>query len=258
MTPDWWKSALLGLVQGLTEFLPISSSAHLIAMKEVLAFEAGLAMDVALHVATLAAVLIYFRRDIAALVRRPRRGRAIALIVLATVPGVVLGYALSSWRSGIDAWWVVGGWSLSFAYLVTSRGRGGERRWVDLTPARSLLVGCAQALAIFPGVSRSGSSIVCGFWLGLDREEAFRFSFLLSIPLIAGAGLKTALDMTGADLERMGGAGALALAMGVALMAGLAAIHTLLGFVRTGRLHVFGWYNLAAAMAFALYLSLRG
>jgi undecaprenyl-diphosphatase len=251
----WWKSAILGVVQGLTEFLPISSSGHLIAFKEALAFEEGsLVFDVALHVATLGAVVLYFRKDLWSLVRHPR-GRIVALVVVATIPGAVLGAAIGRWRAGIDPWWVVAGWTFSATYLLASRGRGGEGAYRELPLARGLAIGMAQALAIFPGVSRSGASITSGLWLGLERDAACRFSFLISIPLIAGAGAKKALDLTTGELEELGGP--LLLGMACAFAVGLAAIHLLIGLVRQGKIHRFGWYNLTAALVFAAFLLAR-
>ena len=253
----WLKAAVLGLVQGISEFLPISSSAHLIAFREILDFrEPPLAFDVALHVATLAAVILYFGKDILVVLRSAQRFRILGIFVLATVPGVVLGLLLAAWRETVNPWWVVGGWIFSAAYLLLSRGRQGESHFLAVGSLRAFAIGCAQALALFPGVSRSGASIVCGLWLGLERDAACRFSFLLAIPIISGAGAKSAYEVyrsdTGSSLN-----GPLFLAMGIAFIVGLFAIHFLLTLVRRGGLHRFGWYNLTAAALFAAYLVLR-
>lgn len=253
----WYKDAILGLVQGLTEFLPISSSGHLIASREILGVGADLAYDVALHVATLLAVVIYFRNDLMALLRHRRRVHVALLVVLATVPGVLLGVALASWRQEIDPWWVVGGWLFSATYLLLSKGRSGSVSYRELSLARGLLVGTAQALAIFPGVSRSGSSITAGLWLGLTRDDACRFSFLIAIPIMIGAGLKKGLELDVSKIAAMGGWPPALLGMTVAFVVGLAAIHILLRLVTRNRLHTFGWYNLAAALLFAAYLLAR-
>ena len=103
----------------------------------------------------------------------------------------------------------------------------------------------------------AGSSISSALWLGLDRENAFRFSFLLSIPLILGAGVKKALEFDAAELERIGGPGPLLLGMTIAFLVGLASVHSLLRIVRGNKLHLFGWYNLCAAIIFAIYLLQR-
>ena len=255
------KNIILGLLQGCTEFFPISSSGHLIAAKEILNFEASLAQDVALHIATLAAIIIYFRKDLLKLLVHSRRINMAVLLIVATIPGAGLGILLSHWRSNISPWWVVGGWSVSALYLITSplsamSNNLKERiSYTELPLLRGVLIGTAQALAIFPGISRSGSSIVSGLWLGLEREAAFRFSFILSIPIITGAGLKTALDLDQEQINTMGGWLPVLSGMAIAFFVGLGAIHFLLQFVRKNRLHIFGWYNFLAATCFGMYMA---
>ncbi len=259
--PEVWKGAILGIVQGLTEFLPISSSGHLIASKEILGFqEAGLTFDVALHVATLAAVIFYFRKDILTLLKSSNRIRFLMIIALGTIPGVALGIFLSDWRDTVSPWFVVGGWTFSATYLLFSKGRGGETQHGDVSWWQGLGVGCAQALALFPGVSRAGSSITCGLWLGLSRESAAKFSFLLSIPIVSGAGLKKAYDLYKTQEGSLGDALGAPLIAGMVLsfLVGLGAIFILMKVLRGNSFHRFGWYNLFAAVAFGLFLFLKG
>jgi undecaprenyl-diphosphatase len=251
------ESAILGLVQGLTEFLPISSSGHLVAGKEILGSEAPLAFDVALHVATLVAVLIYFRRDLIDLTRHPRRWKLLGLLIMATVPGAILGVVLGDWLEGIGPWFTIYGWFFSAAYLLSSRGKGGTLHYADLGPWSALAIGTAQALAIFPGVSRSGTTIVAGLWFGLERESAARFSFILSIPLICGAGLKKGLEIDSEGIAAAGGVPSILIGMVIAFLVGLFAIHLLLRLVRSQSFANFGWYNLLVAMAFGVYLLSR-
>lgn len=251
------KSAILGVVQGLTEFLPISSSGHLIAAKEILESEASLAFDVALHVATLAAVVSYFWRDLLELAVHPRRFPLLALLALATIPGATLGLLLGDWRETISPWYAVYGWFFSASYLLSSRGKGGNAHFTELGPLRALGIGLAQSLAIFPGVSRSGSSIVCGLYLGLKRESAARFSFILSIPLILGAGLKSSMDLNAKTIADAGGLLAISFGMVLAFLVGLGALHLLFRIVRSEKFSLFGWYNLLAAISFGAYLFLR-
>ncbi len=252
----WWESILLGLVQGVTEFLPISSSGHLIAAKEVLRRQdAGLAFDVALHLATLLAVLIYFRREIVQIALQSNRWKILLLVILATIPGAALGAVLGEWREHLRPEWVVAGWMFSATYLLFTRGKNGTQSYSEMTLGKGLLIGGAQALAIFPGVSRSGSSIASALWLGLEQDAACRFSFLISIPLIAGAGLKEGIKLSKANLDEMGGP--LIAGMAFAFIIGLIAIHLLLKAVRRNRIHLFGWYNLAAAVLFGLFLLIR-
>ncbi len=256
--PSDLKAAFLGLVQGLTEFLPVSSSAHLLAFERILGFHSGLAFDVALHLATLAAVLIYFAREIAGIVLGPNRWRIAFLLALGTVPIAIAGYLFREFREGISPWFAVGGWCFSALYLLASRGRSGRLAYPETTPGRVLGIGSAQALAaICPGVSRSGSSITAGVWLGLAREEAAKLSFLLAIPAMLGAGVL--------ELRKLlsGSPGAESLLRPVLIGApisfavGMVAIHWLLRIVKADRFHRFGWYNLAAAASLAIYLVLE-
>jgi len=256
---DVVKAALLGMIQGATEFLPVSSSGHLIAAKEVFGFSAELAFDVALHLATLAAVLIYFGRYIIQLLKTPR-WRAVAWrVILGTIPAGAIGFAFRSWREDIPPWFVVGGWLASAAYLILTAGRGGSTSVPEVSPVRAFLIGATQGIAaVLPGFSRSGASIASGLWLGLDREEAFRFSFLLAIPAMLGAGLVEGRGLLGPEgVEVPGGWPALILAMAAAFGVGLLAIHVLFRAVAKNHFHRFGWYNLCVAAAFAIYLLSR-
>jgi len=208
---DVWQIIVLAVIQGLTEFLPISSSAHLILPSAVLGWaDQGLAFDVAVHVGTLTAVLWYFRRDVAQLTlawcRDTARGRVgqdsglAWAIVVATVPAGLAGLllndfieqelrsalviALSTIGFGLVLWW-------SDAAGTRTRGLTGLR-WRD-----AFIIGLAQALALIPGTSRSGITITAALFLGFRREDAARFSFLLSIPLITAAGLLKTLELLG-------------------------------------------------------------
>ena len=204
---------MLGLLQGLTEFLPISSSAHLILLPVLVGWpDQGLAFDVAVHVGTLAAVLAYFRRELARMVRSCHRAlhtgvadadaRLAGLIVLGTAPVVSVGLLLDGVGS-LDATGagsllrgaaVIASTTVGFALLLWWADRKGSRtrdesslNWRD-----ALLVGAAQVLALIPGTSRSGITITAALALGFERRAAARYSFLLSIPVIAAAGLRSA------------------------------------------------------------------
>lgn len=199
---DWWQAALLALLQGLTEFLPISSSAHLVIPSLILGWQdQGLAFDVAVHVGTLSAVVAYFRRDLVALAvslllgaseRRANEGcRQVLFLGVATVPVIMTGFLLNDVIEQhlrtlpvIAATTLVFGLALGLADRVARRGAAR-----DMTLPIALAVGLAQAIAPVPGVSRSGVTITAGLLLGLGHQRAARFSFLLSIPVIAGAGL---------------------------------------------------------------------
>jgi undecaprenyl-diphosphatase len=246
------QAVVLGVVQGLGEFLPISSSAHLIVVPWLLGWpDHGLAFDVALHVGTLAAVVYAFRGDWWRI--GEGEGRLLWLLVLASIPGAVAGLALgeaaeTSFRSPllIAVTMTVVGTILLVADRQASRGE--ERRQVSIMEA--VLIGSAQALAIVPGVSRSGATISMALFLGYRREEAARFSFLLATPIIFGAALTKA-----PQLLRAPDRGPVLLGMAVSALVGLAAIRFLLAYVRTRDYRVFVYYRWAfAAVVVLVYL----
>lgn len=203
---------ILSFVQGITEFLPISSSGHLLLMPHIFGWaDQGLEMDVAVHLGTLAAVVCYFWQDILAMItsfyRYLANGfkgdyftppvRLSFIIMVATIPAVIAGYALK--KNGIDLVRhvsIVGFSSIGFGFLLLLSDRLSQR-WQSIdhmTFGRGWIVGLAQALALIPGTSRSGACITAGRFLGFDRVTAARFAFLLSIPSILGAGVLTTLD----------------------------------------------------------------
>lgn len=257
--PEALKAAILGLVQGLTEFLPISSSAHLEALRNVLDFKIeGLAFDLSLHLGTLGAVLIYFRRDIVGIFRSPRRLAILLGIGLAMLPIIGVGLLLKDWRKDLPLWVPVAGWTFSGLYLLLlGGGRGGKGTYAEASPGVALGIGAAQALAIFPGVSRSGSTITAGLLLGLAREEAARFSFLLSIAAVALASADAAKDVLKSGGDHSSLWSAALVGMPVSLATGMLAIHLLLRIVRANYFHRFGWYNLGAAAVYGTYLVLN-
>lgn len=198
------QSVILGLIQGLTEFLPISSSGHLILAREFLhlPLEGSLSFDVFLNTATLFAVIFCFWGDIRAIIRdlftqgfSSRSKILIYALILGTIPAGLVGFFYGNqieniFRSSHSvAWALIAGSVIMFLADKVSRGNGG------ITPLKGLTVGFFQALALIPGISRSGSSISGGLFTGLSREEAIRFSFLLLIPVSCGALLKIFLDI---------------------------------------------------------------
>ena len=195
---DLAEAAVLGLVQGLTEFLPVSSSGHLAIFQRIFGWEdpeGNLTFNVAVHLGSLAAVLIFVRHEIAAMFTR--QPRLLLVGGIATIPVVIAGLLLKDAVADLSAsLFAVGGFLLCTAGMLAlaSRLKDGSGRAVALSPVRALLIGLAQAVAIFPGISRSGSTLVGGLAVGLERAEAVRFSFLLAVPAIAGAGLFIFLD----------------------------------------------------------------
>ena len=247
---------VLGAVQGVTEFLPISSSGHLVLFQRLLGVDPpGVLLEALLHWGTLAAVLLVFRADLVELARSltPRgtlEGRKeIGLIAAGTVPIVVLGLLLRSSIGGLFSSIAVLGGSflgtgllLALTGVVRRRAERNQTRFVD-----ALVVGIAQAAALFPGLSRSGATIAAGLFSGLTPRRAARFSFLLAIPALFGAGCLNLWDAISAGVA----APWIGLAVGtvVAFFVGWAAIRTLLALVSRGRLWVFSVYCVALGVA---------
>lgn len=250
---------LLGLIQGVAEFLPISSSGHLVLAERLLGLSPpGLVCEAALHLGTLAAVLVVFRRDLLDLLGAfgPRgsidRRKEIGFLVVGTVPVVVLGLAL---RETAAAWfrlpWVVGaGWLATAAMLVAADRVARRARAAAPSAAGALCIGAAQAVALVPGVSRSGFSIGAGMLVGLRPERAARFSFLLSIPAVAGAAGLSLWDGLQAGAAESGDLGGILAGAAVAFAVGIAALRGLLALVARKRLWLFAAYCAALGATF--------
>lgn len=254
---------ILALVQGLTEFLPISSSGHLVLTGKVMCWQdQGLAIDVAVHVGTLVAVALYFWRDVWMMIvglgrlvtgRGGPQAKVLISVVVATIPVLVVGFlakdyvALAFRNVEIIAWTTIG-----FGILLWIADRIGMTVWrvEHLGVSSALLIGLSQVLALVPGTSRSGITMTSARLLGLERSEAARFSMLLSIPTILGAGLLTGLDIyeqgnltLGADVI---------LAAGMSFIAGLVAIALMMRWLRHAGFGPFVIYRLLLG-AFLLY-----
>lgn len=265
------QAAIIGLLQGLTEFIPVSSSAHLELVPWMLGWETNeligsLAFDVFLHLGTLVALLVYFaadwRRYIGAWlasVRERRIGddpsrRLAWLLLLATIPAALIGFTLEgvieetfhadadAARLAIAGFLVVGAALLWLADTFGSR----SRRLRDVRAPTALAIGLSQALALLPGISRSGATITTGLALGLTRESAARFSFLLATPITLGAGLYGSRRLL---TEAHTGVEWLAIAVGfaAAAVAGLVAIRFLLTWLRTRSVAIFSVYRIGLA-----------
>lgn len=187
-----FEAILLGIVQGLTEFIPVSSTAHLVILPEVFGWSdvvQSLTFDVALHFGTTLALLTFFWKDWMEILLRRRR--LLLLIVLACVPVGIVGLTMKDWlEANLRTLWVIATSLVVFGLVMLLSERfGGGRRMRDMSLRDALLIGCAQVLALVPGVSRSGITISAGLFAGYARSEAARFSFLLSTPAIVGATL---------------------------------------------------------------------
>ena len=250
----------LGIIQGIAEFLPISSSGHLVIASAVIHQVTGrvvdpdsnLQMTVALHLGTLLSILAVYRRDLQKLLGQPR---LCLEIVVATIPIAIVGFTL---KDAIKAHLfnpLAAGFCLWVTAAVLFVGRRADRDELAVENAgwaRSVLIGLFQAVAIVPGISRSGSTIAGGLIVGLRREAATTFSFLIAIPAIAGAVVLTSKDI----LEGQGGdnsLGVLAVGAFVSFVVGFFALRWLIRLVSQRKLHWFAWYCLAVGTATILW-----
>ncbi len=260
-------AAILGFVQGLTEFLPISSSGHLVLLQQFIAVEGdSLAFDLVLHIGTLIPVLILFRADLLTMLRDPFVGqgpllsrpgvRWIGFVLLASVPTALMGLALEDYFESMFSSPLALSWQFVVTAVVlqlTARFPAGTRDLDAMTWRDALLIGIAQGVSILPAVSRSGATIALAMFLGLRRDLAGRFSFVVSIPAIAGAMLLKLDDVT------VDPAVAPAWALGgvVSLVVGFVSLVFLLRVIRAGDFSKFAWYCWGIA-AVSLVLGLLG
>jgi len=265
-------AAVLGALQGLTEFLPVSSSAHLILARAFFGWDAGkfgLPFDVAVHLGTLLAVVVYFSRDIGAMVAAVPRafsaqpgpdGRRIWLVVAGTIPVVIVG--LFIWSDAIEAATrtplvaavaLLVGAGLLFAIERIGAHRGGEE---TLTAPGAFVIGVAQTLALIPGVSRSGATIAAGMALGLRRDAAARFTFLMSVPAILAAAGKEGLALRSMTFTRAD-ATLFAVGMVTSAVVGYFTVKYFIKFLAAHRLDVFAWYRVGLALVTFAWLAAR-
>jgi len=257
---DYLIISVLALIQGITEFLPVSSSGHLVLAQRWLGWTIdNVLLDAVLHLGTAAAILIIYRKDIRALVegalskdraRRKPSLKYIGFILIATVPAGMAGIAFKGFfeRMFLNAEAAGALFFVTAAFLFASGLRKKPSAALDLPKA--FVIGLAQALAILPGISRSGTTISTALLVGTDRREAGRFSFLLGLPVIVGAALLELKDVSGASISP----GLLAVAFGLSTVTGVIALKLLLRFIEHGRLHYFGYYLVALGLACVLFL----
>lgn len=261
---DLVRAVVLGIVQGLTEFLPVSSSGHLILIPRLFEWpDQGLSFDVGLHVGTLTALLVYFWRDWVRMFRsgiadffahgfkfRKQRpdSQLLWLLALGSVPAAIAGFLFNSWiEDNVRQPWLV---AITLAgmgtvMLVADRMSRRRRDIRDIGLVDAIVIGCAQALALIPGVSRSGATITAGLFRDLDRNSAARFAFLLGTPAFVGAALLKAKDLSGESSTQLG---ELAVGMVVSALVGFLVIHYLLRFLRTHSLAPFVIYRYGVAV----------
>ncbi len=275
-----WEAVFLGVLQGATEFFPVSSSGHLVVGQTLLGLEIqGVQFVVAVHVATLISVLVMYRSRLiellyGALRRDGDAWRYVGLLALATLPAAIVGVLLVDTIEGLfespfvpaTAFLVTGGilWSTRRVPGRAELGREGSSGGRELGRedrkkpgwGAALLIGFAQAFALVPGISRSGTTVVMALWLGVAAEEAAAFSFLMAIPVIAGAALLQMPDLTSQGLTLSGTA--LAAGSIVAAVTGILAIKGFVALLVRRAFHRFAIYCWALGAAFLVYLFVFG
>lgn len=273
---SWFEALLLGALQGLTEWLPVSSSGHLVILRELMDVEAPLFLDLVLHLATLIVVIVFYRHSlflmlsaVAVYPREARRTgwvkaawdhpdrRLLLFLALGTVPIVLAALAFEDWFLRWFESPSFVGWSLLATgvflwftrYSRSVRGHG-----MPLTWRSAMVVGVAQIAAILPGVSRSGTTVGMGLYAGIEPEEAVRYSFLLSIPAILGAILFQARDVESAALSQNWAA--YAIGFTASLIVGYASLRFLVALVKNRILHWFAIYCWVAGAATLFWFGL--
>ena len=248
------EAIISGIVQGLTEFLPVSSSGHLVILHKLFGFkEPQVAFDIFLHLGTMISVLIFFAKDIIEIILKDRK--MMLLLLLACIPTFAIGYfskdiAERLFGSSLTVGYalvITGLWLLT-AHFFAARNRSPHAvSWFD-----SIIIGIAQGIAVIPGISRSGATIGAGLMLGLEGSAAVRFSFLLSVPAILGASVVKFMHI---EKGLTGATSASFVAGGIAaLVVGILAIYLLLKAIRASKLWAFGVYCIIAG-AVTVFLS---
>lgn len=255
---ELFQVVILALLQGLTEFLPISSSAHLILPSQLLGWpDQGLAFDVGVHVGTLVAVVYYFRCDLIKMFfawtrslsgERSTDSRLAWFVIWATLPAIFVGFVFADFiDQNLRSILVIAGTTLIFGGLLAwaDLSRMENRDLTNITLKDAIVIGCSQALALIPGTSRSGVTITAALMMGLDRQSAARFSFLLSVPVILGAGLVKTLD-----LIAMGDSAPWMMVATGTLIAGISAYCCIHLFLK--------WLDRIGMMPFVIYRAILG
>ncbi|HEY4502700.1 MAG TPA: undecaprenyl-diphosphatase UppP [Candidatus Paceibacterota bacterium] len=257
---DILSSVILGAVQGLTEFLPISSSGHLIIARDLLGLQTdyGLSVDAVLQLATSLAIFIYFRREFGGMIItffNLVRGRFVEkrdavlfwAVVFGTIPAVAFGLLLENAMDTIFRNTSLVAFSLLTGSLLFYLGERFAKQDSILTPQKGLWIGFFQSLALIPGMSRSGSTIAGGLLLGLTREEAARFGFIVGFPILLGSGLKKLIELQSQGILLNIGFSVFVGAV-CAFVVSMFVIHYLLRYLRSHTLSVFIWYRVLFAL----------
>ena len=276
-TITYLQAIIMGLVQGLAEFLPVSSSGHLVLSKFILGAELGTSalFEILLHVGTLLAVFVFYWKDVLNLIKEGLllikdlvllvlkgkkfelylERKMVVFIIIASIPTAILGLLMEAFLEDLFLSSVI---AVGFALLVTGtmlmmirKMPKGNKTLEEMKGRDAVTIGLIQGIATIPGISRSGSTVTAGLFCGLDKEFAFRFSFLMSIPAILGAAVLKLMDVDAADLAA--NAGPYAVGMVVAALVGYASIRWLKNLIQKDQFHYFGYYCLAVGLISIVY-----
>jgi undecaprenyl-diphosphatase len=245
---------ILGVLQGITEFLPVSSSGHLVIVQYMLGIESpGNALEILFHIGTLFSVIFVFYKDIKLIVMSLNKKPSQVLvmhIITATVPVVIIGLTFKDYINSVFSSIVPVGYALLFTGAVLILSINFKNKNKSLSYLYSILIGLSQAMAIIPGISRSGTTISISMLLGIPPKEAARFSFLLSIPVIVGAGVLGFIELQSNDLFTIE---VIIVAILTSFAVGTLSLKMLLKILEIGRFHFFGIYCLVAGIIAILY-----
>ena len=237
------EAIFLGVIQGLTEFLPISSSGHLVIVQSVLGVaQPGNEFEILVHIGTLMSVLVVFKTDILELIidmRSKNSQKYILYIIVGTIPAVFIGLGYKSFIESLFNNLRTVGSALIFTGLVLFSSQFSVKKNLKPSIYTAFLIGCAQAIAIIPGISRSGMTISMALFLGFLPKEAARFSFLLAIPVISGAGILTIIDLNENNYEFILTG---IIGMFSSFLVGFFALKWLIGWLKKGKIYYFGVY----------------
>ena len=276
-TVTYLQAIIMGLVQGLAEFLPVSSSGHLVLSKFILGAELGTSalFEILLHVGTLLAVFVFYWKDVLNLIKEGLlmikdsfllvfkrkkfdlylERKMVVFIIVASIPTAILGLLMEAFLEDLFLSSVI---AVGFALLVTGtmlmlirKMPKSDKTLEEMKGRDAFTIGLIQGIATIPGISRSGSTVTAGLFCGLDKEFAFRFSFLMSIPAILGAAVLKMMDVNIADLTA--NAGPYAVGMIVAAVVGYASIRWLKNLIQKDQFHYFGYYCLAVGLISIVY-----
>lgn len=260
---EFWDVIILGIIQGLTEFLPISSSGHLVVSQHILGIDVpGVSLEIWLHFGTFVAVLVYYCKRLIEMSKalfgfgenREENLRLLLAIIVGTIPAVIIGLSLKSTiESAFGSPAFASAMLIVTGFILLASGMARDKK-MPINIPRGLAIGIAQALAILPGISRSGSTITCAMLLGIKPSKAAEFSFLLAIPAIGGAFL---LDLISSDMEVFSGSdmGLYILGALVSFVFGLLSIHYLLKLIASGKFFIFGFYCLVVGIISYIFIN---